>query len=145
MKLLSLKTYGQAAERLTKHNPLTFKRAAFVSTEDPDVIQEVQNLTTFGVKGASELLVIFSSPDAFVCTPPLTNAQRLCTPAAPGFHMRCQCKATACEGPAAIASIATCRLLHSYCIRFAVKPAAGVTHVRREPTYLTIADGVCQL
>jgi hypothetical protein len=54
MKLLSLAEYGQAAEKLTMHNPLTFKRAAFISSEDPDVIRDAHNLTTFGVDGATE-------------------------------------------------------------------------------------------
>ena len=53
MTLLSLTAYGQAAEKLTMHNPLTFKRAAFVSSEDPEVIRDAQNLTTFGVDGAN--------------------------------------------------------------------------------------------
>ena len=52
MALLSLTTYGQAAEKLIMHNPLTFKRVAFVSSEDPDVIRDAQNITTFGVNGA---------------------------------------------------------------------------------------------
>ena len=52
MKLLSLKEYGQAAEKLTMHNPLTLKRAAFVSSEDPDVIRQAQRLTSFGASGA---------------------------------------------------------------------------------------------
>ena len=62
MTLLSLTEYGRAAEKLTKHNPLTFKRAAFVSTEDPDVIRDVHNLTTFGVNGAAEPSALFTTP-----------------------------------------------------------------------------------
>ncbi len=37
------------------HNPLGMKRAAFVSSEDPDVIRAVQNLTDFGTPGARTL------------------------------------------------------------------------------------------
>ena len=56
MQLLSLTAYGQAAEKLTMHNPLAFKRAAFISSEDPDVIRDAHNLTTFGVDGAIQPL-----------------------------------------------------------------------------------------
>ena len=60
MTLLPLADYGEAAERLAMHNPLGMKRAAFVSSEDPDVIRVVQNLTDFGTPGVCVRLPEFS-------------------------------------------------------------------------------------
>ena len=37
------------------HNPLGMKRTAFVSSEDPEVIRAVQNLSHFGTPGARTL------------------------------------------------------------------------------------------
>ena len=42
------------------HNPLGMKRAAFVSSEDPDVIRAVQNLTDFGTPGVRILHLILT-------------------------------------------------------------------------------------
>ena len=45
MRLLPFTDYIDAAERLAIDNPLTFKRMAFVSTEDQGVINDTVALT----------------------------------------------------------------------------------------------------
>ena len=45
MKLVGFTTYVDAAEQLAIQNPLSFKRLAFVSSEDPRVIKDAIKLT----------------------------------------------------------------------------------------------------
>ena len=42
---MPFEVYAQAAEKLIDENPLSLKRVAFVSSEDPDVIARAANLT----------------------------------------------------------------------------------------------------
>ncbi len=45
MDLVPFESYVKAAEKLVTENPLGLKRIAFVSSEDPAVIEEASNLT----------------------------------------------------------------------------------------------------
>ena len=45
MDLVPFEGYVKAAEKLITENPLGLKRIAFVSSEDPSVIEEASNLT----------------------------------------------------------------------------------------------------
>lgn len=45
MKLVGFTNYVEAAEQLAMQNPLSYKRLAFVSSEDPRVIKDAVKLT----------------------------------------------------------------------------------------------------
>lgn len=44
MKLIEFSSYVEAAEKMAIHNPLGYKRMAFVSSEDPQVIEDTIHL-----------------------------------------------------------------------------------------------------
>ena len=46
MQLIDFSTYVDAAEKLAINNPLGYKRMAFVSSEDPQVIEDTIHLRT---------------------------------------------------------------------------------------------------
>ena len=61
MALVPFEVYAQAAEKLIDENPLSLKRVAFVSSEDPDVIARAANLTRLGQGARAHLRTGFRS------------------------------------------------------------------------------------
>ncbi|KAF3235698.1 hypothetical protein TWF192_000646 [Orbilia oligospora] len=56
-RLISTRDYIVAAERFILRNPITYRKRAFVTTEDPDAIQEIRKTT-----GINPISTAFSNP-----------------------------------------------------------------------------------